>query len=90
MPQSRKGYAEKHVDLLKILNQSGGPGCYSVRGLAKQANMDQRTAKAHLDVMALHGVGGYVDGSQRVFCTKEGVKNLGEKLGLKFQEQPSQ
>ena len=86
MPFVKRGYVEKHEKLMKLMSDSAGPGCYTVRGLAKAAKMDQRTAKSHLDIMALHGVGGYMDDNKKVFCTKAGVKNLAEKVGLEVQE----
>jgi hypothetical protein len=87
MTEPKKRYVEKHERLMQLMNKSDGPGCYSVRGLAKSAKMDQRTARAHLEIMALHGVGGYLDDKKSVFCTKAGVKNLAEKVGLTVQEQ---
>ena len=86
MTEQKKAYVEKHERLMKLISGSDGPGCYSVRGLAKSAGMDQRTAKAHLEIMALHGVGGYLDDKKSVFCTKAGVKSLAEKVGLTVQE----
>jgi hypothetical protein len=88
--RSKKSYVEKHERLMKLITESDGVGCYSVRGLAKSAKMDQRTARAHLEIMSLHGMGKYLDDQKRVFCTKAGVKNLAEKVGYTVQEQSSQ
>lgn len=84
-----RDYVKKHAVVKQRLEEmikKCGCGCIPVRDLAKETKMDERTVKAHLDILKIHGVGTYLDNKKRVFCSKKGIKELGKQLGLKVGE----
>jgi hypothetical protein len=82
-------YVEKHkrvMEKIEEVTSTNVCACIPVRKLAEESKMDERTAKAHLEILELHGVGTFLDSERRVFCTKKGIKKLATKLGLTVKE----
>ena len=49
-------------------------------GIGKGREDETKDRQSHLDIMALHGVGGYMDDNKKVFCTKAGGRIWARRL----------
>ena len=81
-----RSYVIKHEQIaskLKELSEKCDCACLPVSKLAAELGIDERTVRAHLRIMQIHGVGVFNDPSEKEFCTKEGIVLLARKLGLK-------
>jgi hypothetical protein len=86
MRRYNRNYVIKHeriVNKLKELVAQREYGCVPVSMLAKQLKTDERTVRAHLRIMQIHGLGVFNDSREKEFCTPEGILQLAEKVGLK-------
>ncbi len=89
MGKSGRDYVTKHEQIankLKELARKCNCACLPVSKVAAELGIDERTVRAHLKIMQIHGIGMFNDPSEREFCTKEGVALLARKLGLKVLE----
>lgn len=87
--QPSREYVEKHRQVKKKIEEISSEraiACIPTRELSEELNMDERTVKAHLEILEMHKVGTYLDSNRKVFCTTNGVKIIAEKLGLKMEE----
>ncbi len=85
-----RSYVIKHEQIaskLKELSEKCDCACLPVSKLAAELGIDERTVRAHLRIMQIHGVGVFNDPSEREFCTKEGIALLARKLGLRCLEE---
>ncbi len=55
-------------------------GCVSIREIANKLKKDPRTISSHMQIMENYDYGLFVDEKKTLFCTKEGLKKLTEKL----------
>lgn len=85
--QPSREYVEKHRQVKKKIEEiSSECACIPTRRLSEELKMDERTVKAHLEILEMHKVGTYLDSNRKVFCTANGVKKIADKLGLKIEE----
>lgn len=61
--------------------------CAPVKLLAQRLDVDPRTIRAHLEVMKTDGVGDFLDPDKNIFCTRAGIKQFAQRLGLKLLEE---
>jgi len=61
-------------------------GCVSVPKIASELGMDERTVRSHLRIMEMDNVGAFLDPDGKAFCTKDGIIQLAEGLGLEVKE----
>lgn len=54
--------------------------CVKISDLAKNLQIDPRTARAHLEVMQVDRVGAFTDEEKTVFCRPEAIERIGERL----------
>jgi len=86
MAKPNRNYVIKHeriVNKLKELVAHHEYACIPVSMLAKQLKTDERTVRAHLRIMQIHGLGVFNDPREKEFCTLEGILQLAGKVGLK-------
>ena len=84
-----RNYVIKHEQIaskLKELARKCDCACLPVSKIATELGIDERTARAHLKIMQIHGIGVFNDPREKEFCTKEGIATLARKLGLKVLE----
>lgn len=87
--QPSREYVEKHRQIKKKVEEITSKcecACIRVRELSEELKMDERTVKAHLEILKMHKVGTYLDSNRKVFCTTDGIKKIAEKLDLKIEE----
>jgi len=80
-----RDYIAKHQQIMNKLmevTKESGCGCVSIPKIAAELGMDQRTVKAHLEIIELDHAGVFANNERKEFCTKEGVMLLAKRLGL--------
>jgi len=78
-----RDYLEENQEIRKeveLLSKKRNFGCVSVRELAKKLHKDPRTVSTHLLIMENYNQGVFIDEKKTLFCTREGLKKLSEKL----------
>lgn len=58
-------------------------GCVNVKDVANEVKVSQKTARIHLDIMEIDGVGSYLDSNRKIFCSKDGVDKLQKRINRK-------
>jgi len=87
--QSSREYVEKHRQVKEKVEQVSSKcacACIPVRRLSEELKMDDRTVKAHLEILEMHKIGTYLDEDKKVFCTANGIRKIAGKLDLKIGE----
>ena len=87
--QPSREYVEKHRQVKKKIEEISSEcacACIPTRKLSEELKMDERTVKAHLEILEMHKVGTYLDPNRKVFCTANGVRKIADKLGLRIEE----
>jgi len=87
--QPSREYVEKHRQIKEKVDEISSRckcACIPVRELSEELKMDERTVKAHLEILEMHKVGTYLDSNRKVFCTTNGIKKIAKKLGLRIEE----
>ncbi|MCK4481879.1 hypothetical protein KAU55_01540 [Candidatus Bathyarchaeota archaeon] len=82
-------YVEKHRQVKEKVEEiisKCACACVPVRKLSEELKMDDRTVKAHLEILEMHKIGTYLDPDKKVFCTANGIKKIADKLDLKIKE----
>jgi len=81
-----RNYIVKHQqirDMLIQMAKNSNSACFHVSKIAAELGWDQRTVRAHLKVIEIDKAGAFLDPEEKQFCTKEGLKLLAGKIGLK-------
>jgi len=81
-----RNYVTKHEQIankLEELTRKCDCACLPVSKIATELGIGERTVRAHLKIMQMHGIGVFNDPREKEFCTKEGIVMLARKLGLK-------
>ena len=76
-------YLKENIDIKKeveLISKKRSYGCVNVREVAKKLKKDPRTIKAHLQIMENYDFGLFIDEKKTLFCTKEGLKKISEKV----------
>jgi|TARA_B100002003_G_C13599955_1_gene309513 DNA-binding transcriptional regulator YhcF (GntR family) len=76
-------YLKENIDIRKeveLISKKRSYGCVSVREVAKKLKKDPRTINAHLQIMENYDFGLFVDEKKTLFCTKEGLRKISEKV----------
>jgi hypothetical protein len=87
--QPSRDYVEKHRQVKEKVEEISSEcecACILVRRLSEELKMDERTVKAHLEILEMHKAGTYLDSDRKVFCTTEGIKRIADKLDLRLKE----
>ena len=74
-------WVKKHRLIKEFLDQCSSSSV-RVSDVAKKLGMDQRTARAHLEVMEIDGFGAFTEENKTTFCRREAIK----QLAIKFSE----
>lgn len=77
-----RDYVRDHMEIMEKLRKhiSKNGGFVDVNRFAKTLGKDPRTVRAHLEIAALHHDGVFMNNGRYVYCSKNGIKNLYEKL----------
>ena len=78
-----RDYLKENLDIRKeveVLAKKRAYGCVSVREVANKLKKDPRTISSHMQIMENYEYGLFVDDKKTLFCTKDGLKKLAEKL----------
>jgi|GEM_PF-710474 len=84
--QCKRDYVIRHEQIKNKLIQMSKEcsyGCFPVSRIASELGMDQRTVRAHLRIIEANSAGVFVDPGEKSFCTREGIIQLANKIGLK-------
>ncbi|MDI6916825.1 MAG: hypothetical protein QMC80_03410 [Thermoplasmatales archaeon] len=77
-----RDYVRDHMEIMEKLRKHirKNGDFVDVNKFAKSLSKDPRTVRAHLEIAALHNDGSFISNGRYVYCSKNGVKNLYEKL----------
>jgi len=78
-----RDYLEENQEIRKeveLLSKKRTFGCVSVREIAKKLHKDPRTISTHLQIMENYDQGVFIDEKKALFCTKDGLKKIAEKV----------
>jgi hypothetical protein len=68
---------KKAIDLISKKRQFC---CVYVREIAQHLHKDPRTIQSHMQIMENYDCGLFIDEKKALFCTKEGLKKIAEKI----------
>lgn len=77
-----RDYVRDHTEIMrKLRGHISKNGFFvDVNKFAKRLHKDPRTVRAHLEIAALHNDGVFINNGRYVYCSKNGIKDLYEKL----------
>jgi hypothetical protein len=78
-----RDYLKENIDIRKeveLISKKRSYGCVSVREIANKLRKDPRTINAHLQIMENYDFGLFIDEKKTLFCTKEGLKKISQKV----------
>jgi hypothetical protein len=78
-----RDYLKENIDIRKeveLISKKRSYGCVSVREVANKLRKDPRTINAHLQIMETYDFGIFIDDKKTLFCTKEGLKKISQKV----------
>lgn len=81
-------WVKKHKEIAEKTEEASSEkkcGCVSVNEIAEGLNMDPRTIHSHFEVMRYDKSGEFLDPDEKIFCTREGIKQLAKRMGIKVE-----